>query len=214
MVISIEGDTLAEFNPPLQIRGRYVTSGTIRTDSPYYFGPLSQIYYHRDYGILCCSSDQPELRWYSLFGELKRIIRLGLPKEAVTYEERAAIYRTYDQRIADMSNERMKEVEKEVKRQAIIPEYKSYWQSALVDDAGFIWLRMHRDYTREDPGARISSFMIFSPEGEYLGDATWPARVGNISKGHLITGQLNPITQEDRYIVYQIRPAVKGLKYP
>lgn len=56
------------------------------------------------------------------------------------------------------------------------------------------------------------TFLVLSPEGEFLGTTTMPD-AGSVSRGHLLTMAEDPETGEHLPTVYRIRAAVPGLGY-
>jgi len=153
-----------------------------------------------DRGILIADPREPIARWYDLDGDLIRIIRLGLEPEPVTSEEKGEIERFRREQIQDAEGPQKERLE-EARQYTVIPDYKTFWYSFLVDDRGFYWLRNHEDWTQPPEVRRQLSYKVFSPEGEYLGAATWPSRVADEETGGY------------RYFVYRITPAVEGLEY-
>ena len=75
-------------------------------------------------------------------------------------------------------------------------------------------MRATNIFARSPDSPIPADYRVFSPEGEYLGDTEWIAAEATVSRGHLLSVQENEETGELDLIVYQIRPAVSGLKYP
>jgi hypothetical protein len=59
---------------------------------------------------------------------------------------------------------------------------------------------------------------IISPEGEYLGDSTWPVPVhwnyARVMRGHFLGFTWDPESGAPLAVVYRIRPRAEGLSYP
>ncbi len=178
------------------------------------FGPLSYIDFHPAHGLLLWSSDEPILGWYALDGSLDRIIRLDMVKEPVTDEDRANHHAVWQSRIRQEEDDRQKQFLREWKQQETFPEYKSYWSDVNLDDAGFIWMNYHYDFTGPTDVWSSTSYRVLSPKGEYLGDAAWPSIRGYIYNGYLLTRVENTETDLVEYTVYRIRSNVRGLEYP
>ena len=175
LLISAEGDSLRSFNTesletPMfpSKRGGVVGKRTMFTTMP-----SLQVYL--DQGILIADPREPIVRWYDFGGMLTHTLRLGLEPEPVTGEEKSEIEQYWKDRIQDTEGSE-REVVEEMWRYTVIPDFKSYWSSLLVDDQGFYWLRNHDDWTQPAEIRRQWSYKVFSPEGEYLGSATWPSK--------------------------------------
>ncbi|MFC1529094.1 6-bladed beta-propeller [Gemmatimonadota bacterium] len=212
VLVSSAGDSLHSFStewmetPVYPARG----GGVIGKRTMFTVVPALQVYLDR--GILIADPREPIARWYDLEGNLTRILRLGLEPEPVTGEERTEIERYYRELIQNSESPQKERLE-ENWQFTVIPDYKSFWYSFLVDDQGFHWLRNHDDWTQPAEVRRQYSYKVYSPEGEYLGSATWPSRVASITRGHFLGRQLDEETDGYRYFVYRITPAVEGLEY-
>ena len=65
------------------------------------------------------------------------------------------------------------------------------------------------------PELAAPSFRILSPEGEYLGRTSRPKGSWvKVARGHLMLTTYDAETGAPRLEVYEITPAVSGLKYP
>jgi len=91
---------------------------------------------------------------------------------------------------------------------------KAWWAGFTVDDKGYYWL-LHPNIQVESTPNRARSVRVLSPEGEYLGDTTWPETyVGaQVIKGHFLSVRLDPQTEEWIPTVYRMIPAVDGFFY-
>ena len=93
------------------------------------------------------------------------------------------------------------------------PERGGYWGHIIVDDAGNLWLQdvmSNPSWIPSEPWLHH----VVSPEGRYLGTVELPCRTGVITDGKLLAIVADPETDEEWAVVYQIIPAVPGLKYP
>ncbi len=216
IVMNVRGDTLSQVDAPPFSWGRMILleEYTVGVLGITYFSSRSDIVYHPDKGILTCSSAEPELRWHDLDGKPDYTVRLGMEPEPVTSEERQAIERILNREIESATDNRQKAMAEARKKHAVIPATKSFWSIVTVDDLGYCWLGSHPDNTAPEEDMYQGFYRVLSPEGEYLGDSTWPISAANVSRGHLLTYQEDEETGEVEYIVYRIVPAVEGLVYP
>jgi hypothetical protein len=182
------------------------------------FRGFSEGRYARQHGFFLMSADQPEVRVYELDGDLTRILRIDLPPRPVTNEDRAGVLARLEDALQRALNPNESSSSRPDPRRARIqrdnPRYvdpKDYWQGMIVDDNGFVWLDPLPDY-----GVGVETgtyrFVIFSPEGEHLGQTTtpgWPQP----HRGHVLTAEEDPDSGERFPVVYRIRPAVPGLEY-
>jgi hypothetical protein len=152
-------------------------------------------------GILVSDGTAPALRWYDLAGAPIREIRLGLDPAPVTEEMK--------RRYADSVTITVATVEPEW----IYPEYLGFWDDAVVDDAGFIWLQAVAE--AELRTRRSGTVMhVISPEGEYLGVTELPCRFERVAQGTLLGYVTVEETGERIPSVFTIEPVVRGLAYP
>ncbi|MCK4351173.1 MAG: hypothetical protein KAX13_09950, partial [Candidatus Krumholzibacteria bacterium] len=93
---------------------------------------------------------------------------------------------------------------------------KPYWSYITVDESGFIWAWEAIDFIHSTYAGK--SCRIFSPEGEYLGDVTFPEveglRAATPSRGYLLARVEDMETGATNIDVYRIHPSVRGLIYP
>ncbi len=164
-------------------------------------------------GILIADPQDPTVRWYGFDGRLNRELRLGLEPSPVTAEEKHAIEESYRNRIQELEGSNRDHYEEQWQN-TTIPDQKSLWDGVLVDDQGFHWFQYHEDWLLPAEERGLWSYMVFSPEGEYLGSVTWPGHICSISRGHYLWRRIDEETDGYRYVVYRIRPMVEGLEYP
>ncbi len=180
------------------------------------FGGQPQTIYLATEEILVSNGEEPILNWYGLDGVLRRQVRLDLPRESVTAEEKDKVEAPLD-RLASENPDRSA-LYREMRDSLHFPEFKAYWSWALADDAGYIWLGKARgewfDYTSD----ASLEFRVLSPEGEYLGDTTWPPLDSPsgivIVRSHLLGMVTDPETGEVYPTVFRIRSAIEGYEYP
>lgn len=177
----------------------------------YYLGQPSAAY-HPGKGIVMSTGTEPVLTWFDLNGAVIQSIRLDIPPEPVSPEERAMVLARLDKEIEDTQSPMMEAIRIEQKKIAEIPEFKGYWCKLDVDDAGFIWAQKPHPYYLDQYPER-STFLIFSPAGEYLGITVLPTVWGTISRGHFLSNQSDEETGLPVLTVFKIHPAVRGLNY-
>ncbi len=218
LIMTPDGDTLAigpsasnDQPAPLQ-----TASGVIlmRVGRSRYYGPQADIEYHPDLGILGHDSAHPELRWYDLTGNLRRIIRLALEREPVTEEDRRQVFRHLQEVIETAPNPVARENTEAQKEHAEFAEYKAFWDDVYVDDLAYIWLEDLYQYPMMAERTGLRGYRILNPAGEYIGRTELPDSKVSICQGCVLTIQGNEETGETDFIVYTLRPLVRGLRYP
>ena len=211
IVFSAEEDTLCIIETD-KVHESTLSSKTEALSGGYYKGNPHAVY-DPARGFLLTSGIEPVMDWFNLSGELVQRIRLNTIPEPVTAEERAMVLSRLDEKIENASVPMLKTIMTEQRAIAEIPETKGYWCTLLVDEAGFIWAQKPYPYNA-DEYPESSEYLIFSPEGEYLGVTICPAERGMVSRGYFLSIQRNVQTETQNLIVYRIIPAVDGLKYP
>jgi len=217
IVLSANGDTLAILSTEKVKRGFFFFLEEYRTggNAFVHYNAWPVAMYHHSLGILLTCGIEPRMRLYGLDGQLNREIQLDIPPEPLTDEEKQVVMSTYRQRIADADDGRSKALAKRYLELVEFCDPKAYWFSALPDDYGYIWAMHAKNLFAYPPDSPpTSSFRVFSPEGEYLGDTKWIVSEATVSRGHLLTIQEDEETGELNLIVHRIRPAVEGLEYP
>jgi hypothetical protein len=162
-------------------------------------------------GILATDGDRPELTWYDLTGNARTIIRLGLPARELTAEIRQDYEQRFQQRQDELAELRGRP--SQPIGEVHYPDRGGYWGDTTVDDAGYLWLRdvmSNPLWLSSEPWLHH----VVSPRGEYLGTVELPCRAGTITRGRLLAIVADPETDEEQAIVYRLRPAVVGLRYP
>jgi len=212
-VLSAAGDTLSRMQGEWWSLGKQVRVGTRGSAATHYYGPRSSLQYYEDSGIFAYNTAEPEMKWYDLEGNLQRIIRMDTEPEPVSDAERRGIERLLQQQVEE-SDDEWRAVREEARRQTVIPEYKSYWSSVSVDDAGYVWIHRHTDYSQPDPYEYATPRMLLSPEGEYLGEMTPPEGVASVCRGHMLVRREDEDTGEIQLLVYRMIPIREGFTYP
>ncbi len=215
VLVSSAGDSLRSFSTEWMLVPRSHVSGgrLIYHSKMYYADPALQV--DLDRGVFIADPREPIARWYDFEGNLTRILRFGLEPEPVTDGEKDAYVRSQRELIRDAEGEARERREESLKY-AIIPDHKPFWITIMVDDLGYYWLRNPWDWTLpSEDMVRLYCFKVFSPEGEYLGSATWPTgNTSSITRGHLLGRHMDEEFGGFRHFVYRIIPTVEGLEYP
>jgi len=118
--------------------------------------------------------------------------------------------------IQEAEDERLRAIRQKQLEYAEFQDPKAYFSIRHIDEYGYLWA------VRPDAGLLSSAAaegspttcLLFSPEGEYLGDTVLPARNPQYVRDHIINVQENEETGVMEVIAYTIHPAVEGLKYP
>jgi len=202
--MSPDGDTLGVVE--IEIIDRTIT---------HFSTPRNVEYYWRR-GILKTVGSEPVLRWYDLDGSQRQIIRIeGIVQESVTEEERQAI-REAGHALLESTTDESRRRSYQTRLDYPIQEVMPFWANITVDESGFIWARESIDSIRRSYAGK--SCRIISPEGEYLGDVTFPEVEGlrqvMPSRGYLLAQVEDLETGAKDIEVYRINPEVRGLIYP
>jgi hypothetical protein len=152
-----------------------------------------------------------ELRWYDLEGELTRIYRLPLEAQRVTNR----IKQGWLDELMETMREYMERsgAEPPSVRDQVFPEYIPLWNSARLDDAGFLWLfAVHVPGVEEKPEGW--SCHVLDPEGCWLGRMVLPGTSLSIRFGHVVSTIRDPESGVEITTLYRLRPEPRGLDYP
>ena len=180
-----------------------------------FYSAMSGILYHPVKGLLIYNSGTPELYWYNTSGKHISTYRLDLDLEMVTAEDRIGIRRYMDERVTNARREIDRRAAEVRRKRYSILDTKAYWTNVIIDDYGYLWLRMFRDYNKilSVQGAGLP-YRVVSSDGEYLGNTTWPeCSSATVSNGHLLTYLEDIETGETTFVVYSIQSSVEGLEY-
>ncbi len=211
--LTTEGDTLGVTSSDRIRIGRWFEFGNGIGSTSIMFGPISLLIYNPSNGLLKYRSDVPELHWLTPAGETRRIMKIELPAEEVTQDEMRVVRQQWDKRVEDARGDQFEGYYKQYRRLLEFANPKAYWSNVLIDDNGFIWLAHHRDVHSESSGPFSLNFRLISPEGEYLGDVTWPTRSSRISMGHILGISENEETGELDYVIYRAESTMPDFAY-
>jgi hypothetical protein len=217
IVLSADGDTITYLSTEKVKRGYFFFLEEYRLGGNafvHYNGwPVAR--YHPSYGILLTCGVKPRMQLYGINGHLLKEIRLNIPPESLTEAEKEAVISHLRQRIIDAEGDRDQALAKKYLELVEFCDPKAFWFSAFPDDYGYIWAMYPKNLFAYSPDSPpTSSFRVFSPEGEYLGDTEWIATDATVSRGHLLTTQENEETGELDLIVYRINSVAEDFKYP
>lgn len=209
---------------------KVLSTGADRADLNYGGAPDVR-YLPGDERLVMTSGVEPVVSWYDLEGRLRRQVRIDLPAEPVSAEDRALVEDRHDRlaeaaRAAGAPAATLELLQRE-KERLHYAERKGYWRGILAEDRGWLWLRipMPQDGTYYAPRGRpfepISQrqhFRIVDPAGEFVGATRWPPEVrafgARVVDGRLLAMVPDAGGGETIPTVYRIRPAVPGLRYP
>jgi hypothetical protein len=181
-----------------------------------HFPSIPNVEYLWRQGILKTDGNDSVFRWYEFDGRLRQVVNIeGLVQEPVTDQERREILETGRDLLENTSdNSRRRSLERRLEYP--IPDVKPYWSIVTVDEFGYIWAQEALDYITYSFSGKSSR--IISPEGEYLGDVTFPEVDGlrsvTPSRGYLLARMEDQETGAINIEVYRVHPSVRGLKYP
>ncbi len=172
--------------------------------------------YKPGWGFVVTTGEDPSLEIWNLDRSLSRKIKIDLPIIETTnedYEIEIAYYREqlelYGENPAARRNiePRLNSVQ--------LKKTRAFWRSVDIDDSFFIWLETpeHKLYQQEAGGGIL--YKVLSPEGEFLGQSRRPrGQPTRLFNGYLLSTDFYPEQGAVKLLVYRIRPAVDGLKYP
>ncbi len=213
-IFTSKGDTLAT-----------LTTGSVTGDyiygAGYYawrmFEGSPEAVYHPDWGVYLTTGLEPTISVHDLSGRLVRIIDVGIPPERVTRSERRSLETRLREWVAAAENDREKEAAKGRLEHVELNDPKAYWNDLIVDEYGYLWCerpdQTYHNIVGDVPSREHRFFRVFSPDGEYLGDTRVPTW-GSLSRGHFIALEDNEETGAIEVVLYRIRPAVEGMKFP
>jgi hypothetical protein len=162
--------------------------------------------------LLATTGVAPVISLYTTRGELYQRIQLDLPPEPVAEAERRRIIDSSAERTRNASGQFANRAQERHDALKIL-EFKAFWEAVQVDQKGYYWLRIPEMMeTMNELGGTLHR--VLSPDGEYLGDTRWPARLCTPADGRLFSRETDEETGQNRLVVYRIRPAVQGFKYP
>ena len=163
--------------------------------------------------ILVSSGNKPEIEIYDARGNLARRIRLDLPPRKVTAAMRDRYWAVEERRRAIYG----RTVDPKEKAERVFPKVAGWWNGAVADDAGYLWMQdaVHYSFTY-DP----TDFFVFDPQGRYIGKVTLPSQAYRSRYGLRIEdGLLFALVRDSSSggvvpVVYQILPTYDEIAYP
>jgi len=181
----------------------------------YHYSAHPEVLYRQDIGIISSTGVDPVLEIHDPDGTRTREIRIDLERKPLSRQEKRQA-RGFLQEYTERVTPYFKDLFQSELECLEWPSHKAFWSAFQVDDDGYFWLchPTHHMYeiNRDFPGHK---FRILSPEGEYLGDTSWPGgNYGRVSRGHLCMIHSDQDTGEFALTVYKINPIVEGLDYP
>ncbi|MFC1529246.1 6-bladed beta-propeller [Gemmatimonadota bacterium] len=213
LIFSSSGDTLASRQSMLAETGYPIeTNGPIRSGLAYDYAPdpsaAVDISGNR---VLLNSGDEPLVQWYSMDGCLLEEVILGDRLEPLTRSMLRSEFtewaKTSDRLPEDIAAARRSITDRPIR------SHKAFSIRTIVDQ-GYIWLVKPQSAL---PRSVSRVCRIVSPEGEYIGDTTWPLKVhfnyANVMHGHFICMDNDDETGEQSAVVYRVHPKVEGLIY-
>jgi hypothetical protein len=214
-VIGPEGEPRASIVTPWVVNGEFLLEedGSRGEWLQHYFAGRPWGDFSRRFGFRLVNPLEPEVRVYDDEGALVGRLRVELPPEPVTDEDRARVMEQLDDAVRRAeAGETGYQESRGYRLQRDNPRFadpKHYWSRPIVDDKGFVWLSI--DHVRDLPEGSYR-WAVFSPEGEYLGQTTtpgWPQP----QRGHLLIRWEDPESGEVFPVVYRIRSMVEGVEY-
>jgi len=169
---------------------------------PIPYAEQSSVYIRSNKGILVSNGNAPELEWYDYNGTCFDIICLDINKEKI----RRADYRSYNRYLRHWISIYPNGTAAKIIKTYKMNSHKPLWTTIYIDDAGYYWLYVPDipQYQFED-WRYSKSYIVLSPEGEYIGTTTHPEAVTwTINKGYLSTVHYNKETEIREVVIYYI----------
>ncbi len=186
-------------------------TGIISNPIPFNAWPNAEYVYGK--GILVTTGEEPVLYWYKLDGTLIQKVILDLAPRLVTSQEKNAYIAEVNRQIDEATTELRRNSFIAEKEGLIFPETKSFWSGVLVDDEGFIWLRVTESPDERELAGGGRAYYVLSPEGEFLGTTRTPAN-GQVVQGNFLAIMTDPETEEQVPTVWRLVPQAEGFIYP
>ncbi len=219
------GDTLHS-STASWINTHYPLPGT-RSMLQYPLGSKASYAYRRGIGWIITDGVEPVLEIQGGTGQVLRRIELNLPRIPITRNDYALQRAGIDWAVdfidyfievtgvpESYREERMERLNIE-KQNTELSEYRAFWQSLYIDDAGFIWLKVPEHFIEEKEAGDRLRYMVLDPQGEMLGYTRVPnGRPFNINHGHFLSTEWVLEETRSRLRVYRIRSIIEDLQYP
>jgi len=216
--LTASGDTVWSWSSE-PIRTSYPISMTIGGNTftsslPYPFAPYPQAYFVPDFGVVAVASFTPQLDIISLDGEIHRRIRIDMGDQSVTEVDRQTFLDLFDKMLEEAPQDQTREIMEDQRKGLQFGEKKAPWTGLKFDDRGYLYLAPMISSEATPDSTETIGYLVISPEGEYLGMTKRPMGRTEVSGGRLLVNYSDSETGEFTLTVYDIRPKVKGLKYP
>lgn len=170
-------------------------------------GPAATWAFESGHGFVVGAGSEPRLFYYDSNGLFIRELELQFNDSRITAAEEEEVLSVLDRRIAAAPPGIRQQLERE-KEHVLFPETRGYWDKILLDDRGFLWLRVP-----ESRQARMrlggSLFRIANLDGEYFGESRWPV-VDGVVQGSRLLGLTSDETGEILPVVFHL----SGTLYP
>lgn len=206
LVVDADGEVEAHVATPTMVYTEYLeqpTEGSRPVPLTLHFAARPWGDFAPEYGFVLIYPPEPEVLVYDIDGTLKRRLRVDLPPQPVTDEDRARVKARLDAAVRQAEQGGFELNGEFARVRRANPRYadpKHYWSRPIIDDRGFLWLLKADVRDPVDPTYRYD---IFSPEGEYLGETT-PPGPSQPSHGKLLTMWEDPETGEEYPVVYRV----------
>ena len=170
--------------------------------------------YHPVIGLVVSDGIRSQLEIYNEIGAVVRRVRLVLQPEPVTSEEQDWVRAQFEENL-ESTPEAFKPMLLKTIQNLKFAEIKGFWDQILLDDQGWIWLRIPEPTKLTESLDAGPKYRVISPIGEYLGDTRLPkgSRV-TLSGGYLMANEGDLNGEGVRLVVYQLRSAVPGFRFP
>jgi len=212
MVFSADGDSIGSVSDPVVHMGNMIPFDSSGSTIYAYelFNGSPQAVYHPDSGILISSGEEPWMEWHDFSGRLTRRIEIDLPRRPVSPEDRQVLNERLETEIKSAVEDLGRSIAKTMRDALKFPDDKDHWSTILVDEFGYIWAMSSPTVfnTLEDS----SMYLVLSPEGEYLGDTSWPKEAWALSRGHILV--IEDYSDQMIPVICRITSRVAGFEYP
>lgn len=217
LILSPDGDSLGVVETPIVKVAEMIPIDlgfkAYFAPAPLGFGPSPMALFHPVHGIVLSTGTLPELEIHTPGGRRVRSIRIELDPEPVTARDRNRILQTMRETAGQLTDQYQATAMLTMAEQYPFVDEKAFWGTVAIDAEGYFWLDL--SLPPETMDGDVHTFMVLSPEGEYLGNTSRPfGPGGSISGGRLYILEENAETGEMLPAVYSIVPAVSGFVYP
>jgi hypothetical protein len=143
LVLSSENDTLSVVSTPVIRGGKMIEISRgnmiMRSAAPIPFSPVPFSMYDRRHGIILTTGEEPVIELYNLAGDVYKRIKIDLPPQPFTDEDRRLIEAEYDESVAE-ATESSRPFAEARRKNITFPSNKVYWTAAIIDDSSYYWL--------------------------------------------------------------------------